>query len=73
MDEWFSKGCEKCRQGVLSSRWPPPARIAAAADGWAFLHLCDECGAYWEFNVREAHVIDETEARQSYPAAFAGS
>ena len=71
MEEWSSKGCEKCRQGVLSSQWPPPTRISTHATGWAFLHRCAECDSYWEFNVREAHAISEAEARQSYPEAFA--
>ncbi len=72
MSEEKSGGCEECRRGVYSARWPPPARVAAHASGWSFLHRCEACGAYWEFNVREAHVISEAEARQNYPEVWAG-
>ena len=67
MSQQALEGCEYCRRGANSATWPPPSRIATSADGWAFLHRCGECGAYWEFNVREAHVIGEAEARQHYP------
>jgi hypothetical protein len=28
------------------------------------------CGSYWVFNVREAHVVTESEARSDFPGAF---
>src|SRR5687767_8456112 len=43
---WTDAGCDACRMGVYSGSWPPPARIAARADGPAFLHRCDVCGTY---------------------------
>lgn len=63
-------GCEACRRGAYGATWPPPARIAVSKDGWAFLHKCDVCGTFWEFNAREAHPISEAEARRGYPQAF---
>jgi hypothetical protein len=69
MPDWFGKGCEKCRAGVLSASWPPPSRIACSVDLHAYLHRCDFCGAYWQFNEREAHVIEEAEAITEFPDA----
>jgi len=65
-----SAGCMQCIIGANSGTWPPPARIAQSKDGWSFLHLCEICGTYWEFNLREAHPISEAEARAAYPDAF---
>jgi hypothetical protein len=62
--------CEACTIGANSGTWPPPRRIAVYKEGWYFLHLCDICGTYWEFRVREAHPISEAEARRRYPDAF---
>ena len=64
--------CRDCRSGAASATWPQPVRIGQSGDGWAFLHKCDICGTYWEFNVREAHPISEEEARQSFPKVFDG-
>lgn len=62
MDDWYTKGCGECRQGVLSSQWPPPKRIGVIGDLHVFVHRCDKCRAYWIFNEREAHVISDAEA-----------
>lgn len=70
-DEWYTKGCEACRTGVLSAAWPPPEHVAENIAMHADLHHCNACGAYWIFNEREAHVISEYEARADFPHAFA--
>lgn len=59
-------GCAQCTAGAYSGTWPPPERIATLGGGWAFLHRCSFCGTYWEFNVREAHPISETEGERLY-------
>ena len=66
MGDWLSKGCEACRQGILSGSWPPPRQVAAQPEGPIFLHVCDRCGSWWEVNLREAHVIDAAEAREKW-------
>jgi hypothetical protein len=69
VDAWFRQGCERCRQGILSGAdWP--AELAVNVELHAALHRCAACGAYWEINEREAHVISEEEARTSFPTTF---
>lgn len=70
MTDWFDKGCEECRKGVLSASGPRPTMIACSEALHSFLHRCGICGSYWIFNEREAHVIEETEARTEFPGAF---
>ena len=74
-----STGCEICRHGVYSGEYSlfeggsaQPARVADSieAQAQAQLHHCSLCGAWWQFNAREAHVISETEARQTFHAHF---
>ena len=74
-----SAGCESCRHGVYSGECSPfeggiaqPARVADSIQGQAQLHHCTLCGAWWQFNSREAHVIPESEARQTFHAYFLG-
>lgn len=66
------EGCRACRDGAYSGRWPPPERLGTAAGGWSFLHRCEICGSYWVFNVREAHVVAESDARTEFPEIFGG-
>jgi len=63
-------GCERCREGAYGGTWPPPARIAVNPEGPAFLHRCEICGTYWDFDLRFADPITEMQARNLYPAAF---
>ena len=72
-----STGCEICRHGVYSGEYSlfeggsaQPARVADSIAAQAQLHHCSLCGAWWQFNAREAHVISETEARQTFHAHF---
>ena len=69
-NEWFSKGCEACRMAHLSGGGDVVVHLASHASGWTTLRRCRRCGAYWEANTREAHVIPEAEARAEYPEAF---
>ena len=52
----------------LSGGGPPLTRLCT--DGSAHLEQCTQCRAYWEVNLREAHVISEAEARADWSAAF---
>ena len=72
-----STGCEICRHGVYSGEYSlfeggsaQPACVADSIEAQAQLHHCSLCGAWWQFNAREAHVISETEARQTFHAHF---
>jgi hypothetical protein len=38
--------------------------------GSAFLNVCDQCGAYWEFASDGAVAIEIAEARRRYPEYF---
>ena len=55
-----NSGCESCRS------WPPPRQIAMHPSGLAFLHRCEHCGAYWEFDPRKAVIISDDEAQRRY-------
>ena len=66
-----SPGCAQCRAGAGTASWPPPQRIAVNADGPSFLHRCDVCGTFWQFDQRFVGPISEEKARRSYPAHFA--
>lgn len=70
MDNFNKKGCDKCRNGILSGLWPPPARIAVNEDGPSFLHCCEYCGTYWNVDLRIAKPINEIEAQTLYPDLF---
>jgi hypothetical protein len=70
MSDWMTKGCEICRRGVLSATWPQPERVASSNEAQAFLHHCVECKSWWQFNQREAHVISETEAKETFHSYF---
>ena len=70
MSEWQDRGCPACRQGVLSGRADVPERVATSLGAHAHLRRCQMCGSWWEENEREAHVIDEREARAMFPAYF---
>jgi hypothetical protein len=65
--DWYSKGCEVCRQAVLSAHpngvlQPCGVNISAHAS----LSRCLVCGSYWIENEREAHVIDAAEAARTF-------
>jgi hypothetical protein len=69
--EWFTKGCEVCRTAILSGDESPLVDLGQTDDGWLSLARCSVCGSYWQKSVREAHVIEESEARETFPDAFA--
>ena len=63
---WGAGACEECRTAALRGLRPPLIRLGDAS-GPRFLYRCTVCGALWEENWREAHVIGEAEARVTYP------
>lgn len=77
---WMKNGCEECRSGVLSGIYSPeaaarlqlplkpPTFVYTSIDACVDLYRCNQCGAWWEFNQREAHVISEDVAKAIYPA-----
>jgi hypothetical protein len=71
MKNWFDSGCEFCQRCALTS-WDPMIELGDSADMHAYLRQCPKCGAFWQYNEREAHVIDELEARHDFPEAFQG-
>lgn len=71
MNEWMKQGCEICRTGVLSGHWLPPYLVTTNYEAHARLHKCNDCGAWWEENEREAHVISEKEAQATFHEYFA--
>lgn len=82
MSEWMKTGCEECRNGVLSGMYSPeaaarqgrpvapPSFTYSSIAAHAHLHRCQSCGAWWEFNTREAHVIAEDEAKTTFAEYF---
>ncbi len=70
MGDWMQQGCDQCRQGILSGRGDTPAPVAVSLAAHAFLRRCPACGAWWQLNEREAHVIPEDEARQTFADHF---
>ncbi|MFO0820822.1 MAG: hypothetical protein U1A77_22935 [Pirellulales bacterium] len=69
MDDWYTKGCDACRKGILSASWPPPKRLLSLDEWHSFLHQCDECSAYWLYGEREAHVISAESAERMISTA----
>ncbi len=69
MTEWFDKGCKACRDGVLSGA-SNPAKVATNVRAHVHLLSCSTCGSWWLETEREAHVIDDAEARSTFPAFF---
>ncbi len=65
MDDWMTKGCEHCRTQVLSGGILP--ELAVSIEAHAIFRRCPQCFAFWIENEREAHVIDEQEARREFP------
>lgn len=63
-------GCDVCRQGAYRGSLTEPRRIASAADGPVFLHRCETCGTYWEYDLRAARPVTAAEAAQTFPQAF---
>ncbi len=57
-------------EGGLRGAWPPPRRIAVNGDGPVYLHRCDLCGTFWQFDMRFANPIPEEMARRAFPAHF---
>ena len=74
MGEPMQSGCDECRKGVLSGMYSPdvaawqgnevspPTFVYRSIQANADLYRCDRCGSWWQFNVREAHVVSEREA-----------
>jgi len=67
--EWWQKGCDACRQSALGAGGPPIVDVGHIGGGH-LLRRCSACGAYWEFGLREAHVITSDQARELLPDAF---
>ena len=63
-------GCEVCRMGAYRGSLTEPRRIAADPDGPIFLHRCDACAAFWEYDLRSARPISDEEAAETFPQAF---
>jgi hypothetical protein len=70
MPNWFEQGCDVCRQGVLSGESANPAPVGVNIPAHARLRRCQACGAWWEENEREAHVISEQQARSTFEDLF---
>ena len=70
MTDWGNSGCEMCRRGILSGQGDMPEYVATSLQAHAHLRHCQACGAWWEENEREAHVIGEDEARATFPMHF---
>lgn len=67
--DWMQLGCEFCRGCALAS-WEPMIELGDNAELHAYLRQCPRCDAYWQYNEREAHVVDELEAKRDFPTAF---
>lgn len=48
---------------------PPTFKYTSVA-ARVSLYRCDQCGAWWEFNEREAHVISEDAAKTILPRSL---
>ncbi|MFT4163497.1 hypothetical protein [Shinella sp.] len=70
--DWFMQGCDRCRQGILSGKADNPELIVTSVRMHAHLRRCWFCAAWWEDGEREAHVVEEREARVLFPEAFDG-
>jgi hypothetical protein len=70
MTDWFAKGCAGCRKAALSGLGAPLTFLSDDAHGPIRLYRCAACGVLWRESLREAHVIDENEARKDFPRAF---
>jgi len=80
----MKNGCEECRGGALSGMYSPeaaarfqlpvkpPAFVCTSTEVCVDLYHCNKCGAWWEFNQREVHVINEDAAKAIYPALKTG-
>jgi len=66
--EWDHKGCEKCREGLLSGN--PPPEIGVSDERWATLHKCQYCGSYWEIFLRNADIANEETIKRFYPEVY---
>lgn len=64
MKEFNEKGCEVCRQRWLSGDFP--REVAISLERHAHLHLCDECGTFWEQFERFPDVIKIEDVRKYY-------
>jgi hypothetical protein len=85
MSVWMKAGCEECRNGVLPGMYTPeaaarqqkevapPTYVCSSIASHAHLYRCRKCGAWWEFNAREAHVIAESEAKMTFAEFFGSS
>lgn len=62
--------CAECEAGAYAGNWPPPERVAVHPDGPSFLHRCDRCGTFWDFDLRKAVLLTEQEAQALYPGFF---
>jgi hypothetical protein len=64
---WGADACDACRTSALRGGGEPPLVRLDDGPGLISLHRCQRCGALWEANVREAHVISEEVARRDFP------
>ena len=70
VDDSSHRGCEECRTAALRGMAQPLVKVATHKSGCAALYRCIKCGAWWEEQLREAHVISESEAQTEYSSAF---
>src|SRR5436190_1794338 len=64
--DWFSKGCEECRQGFLSGKQPPPTRIAVS-EGPIFLYRCEMSASMNGAASTAARLVSRSEDREISP------
>jgi hypothetical protein len=65
---WAKKGCNACRSGW--ERGPQPFEVGACKARRASLHLCRQCGTYWERQGDDVDVILVGEARRHYSIPY---
>lgn len=66
----MTKGCELCRQAILTGSRPPPTEMFVSDRLHARLAKCEHCNSFWQIEERHAYVINEKEAKETFPEAF---
>jgi hypothetical protein len=70
MRRWEGKGCDSCRQRLLSGGSLP--EVAVNVDQHSILRKCDACGTYWEEFERFADVVSREDAERIYGIVLPG-
>ena len=73
MGDWLSQGCQHCRDSWSRQHEDVLPVVSVIEEGPVLLRRCRRCGAWWEENLREMHVVNEAEARRTFPDAFPAS